>query len=180
MPAQPHLVSLAQAKAWAKRLLKGTPALTSLAQAQTAVATMLGHASWHALTQYYQAATPEPTVPSAAVPPPVKPSFDEGVAALKATLQAAYPGLAITHVVEMARDLDLLDISPTDLADEIQATYRQTGESIEQVVKESLRPHTVEIHVPPSHIFVRVQTASGQDVLTLVSAAAYGQAFGHA
>lgn len=53
MPASASLVTFEHAKDWAKRLKKATPSFSSLSQAQEAVAKMLGHASWHALSAFY-------------------------------------------------------------------------------------------------------------------------------
>jgi hypothetical protein len=173
MPASVNLVSLDHAKDWAKRLLKHGQGVHTLAQAHAAVAVMLGHASWHALDRHYanQAAPPPLVAPTQPL------TFDESMVALCEIVNQKYPAIQATRVVEMARELDLLEKMPAEIAEEAQEKYRD-GYFMFDAVHETLKAASKSVHSPMGHMLIRVQDAAEKSTLVLVSSEEFGRALG--
>lgn len=168
MPATPDLVTLDHAKKWAKRLLKNTPTFRQLAQAQMAVAVMLGHASWHALTQNYKAA-PASCGPAPSEALSVQAQADAIVQDTLDRLNRHYPGLDALEVQVMAHDLTLLATDEYDLSERMrQLCY--DGEDVHSAAHEALTKATMDVVAPPGHMLVQVRTAHHEAVLTLLPA----------
>jgi len=152
-----------QAKDWAKRLLKHG-SFKQLSAAQNAVAVMLGHASWHALSKAPPSSPAMPASPKGAEPaaPDTRPLWDQ----LEDIINARHPGLGGGSLVGMARDLDLLQDTPAALAYTIE-THHDAGALLDEAVAEALEGATQRIVPPPGHIFVQMETAKGRILITL-------------
>ena len=150
MPASPALVSLDHAKDWAKRLQKAVPSLSGLAQAQEAVALMLGHAHWHALTSFY-----------APVPIPEKAETEGDYEALyQSVISNRHPELGDVRVEVMAYEMTELR---EDGADGLIARAKELendGYFQEDALAMALEENTVTSHAPPGHMLVRVRDPS--------------------
>ena len=150
MPASNALVSLDHAKDWAKRLSKHQSC--PLSQAQTAVAAMLGHASWHAMCQFYsnQAATPEPVASS----PAERESFDELQARQLKKINADYPGLNAVAIEAMGFDLNETFMGYEDIVERARA-HEYEGYFFDDAVSKALEEQCVNSYSPPGHLFAR-------------------------
>lgn len=169
MPASSQLVSLEHAKDWAKRLHKHG-CLPSLAKAQAAVALMLGHADWHGLTQHYQKSA-QPSVS----PQEPKRTIDESMVVLCDEINRLYPGLGATQVIEMAREMDVLDASFDELDREVRA-HQDEGHFDSDALSMALEAHQRTVQSPPNHILLRVAlTDPKKDALVLVTSELYGR-----
>ena len=160
MPVAPSLVSIDHAKRWAKRLLthveKHGP-LRQLSQAQEAIATVLGHASWHAMAAA-QAASTEREPPR---------TFDESMVRLCEEINTLHPDLHAVEVIEMAHDLDLCSNMPDEIADKVREAPNH-GEWVGSAVVQAVEEATVTVKAPPGHLWVRVLTETKQSVLVMV------------
>lgn len=175
MPATSALVSLDHAKDWAKRLVKHGQSVRTLAQAQEAVAVMLGHASWHALSRHYQQPPAPPVLATAALSQEEQRPFDEAMEVLCASVNRLYPGLNATGVVEMARDLDVFGGMVAQAAQDIgRLTY--DGYATEDAVKEVLGEEVSEVSAPPGHVLLRMMLADETCALVVVTSEIFGQA----
>lgn len=163
MPASNQTVSLDQAKDWARRLHKAAPGLGRLSSAQAAVAVMLGHVDWHALTRFYQ--DQDATDPSTA---PV--SFSEGDWEHQELemINRMHPGLNATSVEMLAVELDEIDGSPEDIvarARELEYEERMfTADAFTQALQEA----SVVVRPPSGHRFVRVLDDQGRRHMVLL------------
>lgn len=160
MPAAPSLVSLDHAKRWAKRLLahaRQHGPVRQLAQAQEAVAAILGHASWHALVAAH------PTAPDR--PPPA--TFDESMVRLIEEINQLHPALHATQVIEMAHDLDLCSDMPEEISRKVRSATND-GEWVGSAVRKAVEDATVTVKAPPGHLWVRVLTQTRRSVLVML------------
>lgn len=162
MPAQIEYVTLDQAKSWAKRLVKSQD-LPKLAQAQEAVAHMLGHASWHALRQFYQN-TPEPASEALVTPTPASAEgrsprdIDETAQALLEHVQQAYPDLQARQVFEFTREIVSLETDEHELAD-CASKLERSGYDVAESVRRACRLHLKKNAVPKGFLLIRVLDA---------------------
>lgn len=183
MPASTTTVSLDQAQDWARRLLKATPALSSLSAAQTAVATMLGHASWHALTAFYKpsapAASPSSKSPSGpgelicVVEAGPRQSMEDSMAGYLAAINAKYPGLNAIQVEVLAHETDEMEFGPDELIERARQVEYDKGMGFEDALSEILEECQTRIYAPPGHMMIRVECANGRRAMTVMSAEEY-------
>lgn len=167
VPASPSLVSLDHAKDWAKRLLKGAPSapIATLAHAQDAVAHMLGHASWHALSQFYR---PQATAPSDG---PAA-DFDAWSEATLGVLNAAYPGLGAVTVESLATDTVEGELDATTLQDRARDLQNE-GYFHDDAFHLAVEQLSVPVKAPPGHLLVRVRNAQGDAYLVTLDSRTY-------
>lgn len=174
MPASNSLVTLDHAKHWAKRLAKTKPTISTLAQAHEAVAGMLGHASWHALSQFYSAGD----APATEGATDANSSCDNAAAKdplfapLLALINRRYPGLNAEMVEVMAiesEDIegggDAIEMRKRELEDEGYFSEDALGKAIEEL--------TVRTHAPPGHSMIRVRDGNNKATLVVVSSEDY-------
>ena len=159
MPASDSLVSLDHAKDWAKRLLKhqAGSSLDTLAKSQEAVAAMLGHASWHALTRFYQNQVPEEAVPSPG-PAAEVPPFDVWMKESLDQVNAAYPGLKATQVEMLGHDITECEAAGDELY-EAMRRFEDEGYFPDAALDLAFKEVALEVKAPPGHLLVRVRTA---------------------
>ena len=158
MPASASLVSLDQARDWARRLHKATPAFGGLAKAQEAVAVMLGHASWHALVAFYQHRSPAPPVRGSAKSDPLGEAMNHCLAAVN----ARYPGLEATCVEVIANEIEEFAADATQLMEAAYEMERAERLFFSDAISEVLEKAQITIHAPPGHVLLRVARANGQ------------------
>lgn len=181
MPASPSLVTLDQAKDWAKRLAKSKLTVATQAQALEAVAVMLGHASWHALDRYYKNATPVESPASAPDPateaePDIP--FDKAMERLTAFINGKYPGLKATSVIELAREADLWSGDTHSLRDRIRE-LEDDGYFPEAALDIAMGEQTSNVCFPPTHLMIRVAQEEGPSMVVLLHADEYAAATGY-
>lgn len=155
MPATHDTVSLDQAKDWARRLHKNTPSIGKLSDAQKAVASMLGHADWHALGRFYENNQDGP-----------RPDDKVGDDELR-RINKLYPGIKAATVEVLAIEFDELDRTVDEImarSYEIESEGAFTRDAIEEALEESVSI----VRPPPGHIFVRVVDENGRRVMTLL------------
>lgn len=161
MPASTQTVSLDQAKDWSRRLHKATPAVGKLSDAQAAVATMLGHVDWHALTRFYQAPLPVPAaILDAASQDPLEQELVE--------IRARYPGLKAEQVEVLALELDEIEGRPEEIMERARELEYDEGMFSSDAMEQALQEAACTVLPPPGHRFVRVLDDQGQRVLTLL------------
>ena len=159
MPASAALVSLENAKDWAKRLAKHQSC--PLSQAQASVAAMLGHASWHALSQFYSRQAEAQTAPE---PPAASESYEALVARQLKQINTTYPGLNAVAIEAMGMDLNETFMGYEAIVEAARANDYD-GYFLEDAVSKALEDHCVESHGPPGHLLVRVRDAQGKAFL---------------
>lgn len=167
MPFASPSVTFAHAKDWAKRLKKASPAFEKLSQAQEAVAKMLGHASWHALTAFYENQTPP------AVPSPVDPSHP--FADVLELVNAKFPGVNAVDLRVLGYEADEINTDPHALADRILYLDRE-GYLPEYAAKTVLEEMTCTVHAPPGFIMAGVLDANGKAFQVLLETKDYHSA----
>lgn len=160
MPASSTLVSLEDVKRWSKRLAKNNPAFTSLSQAQSAVADMLGHASWQALSRFYS----QPPTTRQVVPPNSDPLFGP----LLDLLNTRYPTLNAQMVEVLAIESEEIDGGIGDIQEKARE-YEDQGYFREDALEKAMGDLTVKIHPPPGHTLIRVRDAKNKATLLIVS-----------
>ena len=148
MPASDSLVSLDHAKDWAKRLLKhqAGSSLDTLAKSQEAVAVMLGHASWHALTRFYQHQKPVSPTPSDASAESTP--FDAWMKESLEQANAAYPGLQATQVEMLAHDITDCEATGDELYESMRR-FEDEGYFPEAALDLAFKEAAVEVKAPP-------------------------------
>lgn len=171
MPASSNLVSLDHAKKWAKRLTKAPGNTLSLAQAQETVAHMLGHASWQALTRFYDTSlTPQTVAENSAM------TQDPGQGSLFSPLlgliNARYPTLHACEVEVLAVETDEIEGGGSDLLDAFRE-FERDGYFPEDAVMKAVEKLSVRVHAPPGHSMIRVRDGQGKATLVIVSSDDY-------
>lgn len=173
MPASASLVTLDHAKDWAKRLKASSSAFATLSEAQKAVATMLGHASWHALIAFYGRQSSFQEVPSK------HPALDSespfpGVLSL---INSRFPGIDAVEVEVLACETDEIETDADTLVDRI-ADLDGEGYFPETAIQAALKEMTQTVYAPPGFMMVRVRGSSGKAFQVLVGVKDYQQAQG--
>jgi hypothetical protein len=156
MPASTQTVSFDQAKDWSRRLHKAVPALRKLSAAQAAVASMLGHADWHALTRFYQ-------VPTYAPDPALDPIEQE-----LAEVRARYPGLKAQQVEVLAIELDEIEGRPEEIIEHARQLEYDQGMFASDALEQALEQAACTVYPPPGYRFVRVIDDQDRRVMTLL------------
>lgn len=162
MPASNTLVSLDQAKDWAKRLTKTNASLTSLSASQEAIAIMLGHASWHALTAFYA-----PKLPTGE-----DETFEEQMARNLKAINTLYPNLNAVSVEVLARETDEIDATSDELYERVRELENE-GYFPEGAMDMAMKEMTTRVYAPPGHLMLRVLDAEGKAFMTVVDSNRY-------
>lgn len=166
MPASNSLVTLGHAKHWAKRLAKTKPTISTLAQAHEAVADMLGHASWHALSQFYDAA--EAAAANANCASDNSAAKDPLFAPLLALINSRYPGLNAEMVEVLAIESDDIE-GGGEAIEQRKRELEDQGYFSEDALGKAIEELTVRTHAPPGHSMIRVRDGNKKATLVVVS-----------
>ena len=167
MPASTSLVSLDHAKHWARRLAKAQPAIASLAQAQEAVAQMLGHASWHALTRFYDTPATANAVVAADTIETDNPRDPLFAPSLR-LINTKHPGLNAQMVEVLAIETDEIEGGGSQLQ-ETRREFEGQGYYSDDALDKAIEQLSVRIHAPPGHSMIRVRDAQDKATLVVVS-----------
>lgn len=165
MPASSTLVTLDDAKGWAKRLHKHQPDST-LAKSQEAVAAMLGHSCWHALTRFYKAQAPANPAPDPE-PKSSSESYDEWLEETLGRINRTYPGLNATQVEVLAHETTEFEASSDELYEKMRH-YDWEGYSPDAALEMAFDELAVTVKAPPGHLIMRVRTADDTAYLVTV------------
>lgn len=177
MPASPSVVELNQAKAWAKRLLKATPALESLSQAQEAVAKMLGHASWHALVAFYAHRKPSERDASPHTPHTSSRNPDDAFSGVLRLINERFPGINATVVETLAHESEEVETGQAEIIDRFFDLER-SGHFPEYALEMALKESTQSVHAPPGHLMVRVRNQNNKAMMVVLGVEEYRQVSG--
>lgn len=183
MPASNKIVTIENARDWARRLQKNTPALSKLSDAQKAVASMLGHASWYALNNFYknQESSQTPMVNSTAPVEKTKEkaslTFDEFNENALAIINERYPDLKAQSIQEMASQFEYINGDANDIINLAQEIETNEDYSYSDSLEEALERNQVKIHMPKGNLLYRVICENGQHSFVLFTSADYDLAY---
>ncbi len=175
MPASNDLVTLDHAKDWAKRLLKSRQARgedATLSACQTDVSHMLGHASWHALTRFYQPNEELSTAPTEA---PERRTWEESERHMLGVINRQHPGMKATSVEVMSLE-PVIEIDSKEQVVELVEQYEDEGGFSPDIVDEALEKLAVPLHAPPGCMWIRVRDDDNKAYLVAMVRSDYNKA----